>query len=365
MAGNIENTESRHATERPLVSVVINNYNYGRFIGDAIDSALNQTYSNVEVIVVDDGSTDDSREVIEGYGEKIKAVFKLNGGQASAMNRGFEAAAGELIYFLDSDDIALPDCVEKFINYYNATAENSAALQFKLQIIDGDGNLTGGITPDLERLQGGEAVRLLEQKGSYVHPPTSGNVFSRSLLEKIMPIPEKDYRICADLHLCTLAALVGTVTDIEDVLAQYRIHGANHCAISEDEKDRSPVKNYVAAMIDESSARSRQKKICADYFHRPIGGNTDLLYLIFKSTGQKLFGDYNSSGAKSLKMAKRFLSDLKRDASSVPSRNKLAAAVYLMSVALLPRPVVYKLVERLFVRPPKSFELILKKSFGR
>src|ERR1035441_690125 len=89
----------------PSVSVVIDNYNYGRFLGEAIDSALNQTYPNVEVIVVDDGSTDNSREVIASFGDRIITVLKENGGQTSALNAGFTASRGEWIYLLDSDDL--------------------------------------------------------------------------------------------------------------------------------------------------------------------------------------------------------------------------------------------------------------------
>ena len=85
----------------PLVSIVINNYNYARFLPEAIESALAQTYPHKEIIVVDDGSTDDSRRVMESYGDRIKPIYKKNGGQASAMNLGYEAAKGDLIYFLD------------------------------------------------------------------------------------------------------------------------------------------------------------------------------------------------------------------------------------------------------------------------
>jgi len=92
----------------PLVSVLINNFNYGRFLSDAIDSALGQSYSNTEIIVVDDGSTDGSRDVIRGYGNRIISLFKPNGGQASAFNSAFAASKGEWILFLDSDDYFAP-----------------------------------------------------------------------------------------------------------------------------------------------------------------------------------------------------------------------------------------------------------------
>ena len=91
----------------PLVSILINNYNYDRFISQAIDSALNQTYPNVEVIVVDDGSTDNSLVVIRNYRDRITPVVKNNGGQASALNAGFSICKGEIICLLDADDLCL------------------------------------------------------------------------------------------------------------------------------------------------------------------------------------------------------------------------------------------------------------------
>src|SRR4051812_487104 len=84
-----------------LVSVVVNNHDYGRFLAEAIDSALGQTYLHTEVIVVDDGSTDDSREIIAGYGSRVTAVLKENGGQASAFNAAFRELRGEVVLFLD------------------------------------------------------------------------------------------------------------------------------------------------------------------------------------------------------------------------------------------------------------------------
>src|SRR5262249_35043848 len=94
---------------KPLVSVIINNYNYERFVGDAIASALDQSYERKEVIVVDDGSTDGSRSVIQGYAKRLVVVSKANGGQASAFNAGFAKSRGEIICFLDADDVFLPN----------------------------------------------------------------------------------------------------------------------------------------------------------------------------------------------------------------------------------------------------------------
>ena len=100
----------------PLVSIVIDNYNYGGFVAEAIDSALAQTYPRTEVIVVDDGSTDGSREIIAAYGDRVRPLLKDNGGQASAFNAGFGLSRGEVILFLDADDALLPTAVAEAVD---------------------------------------------------------------------------------------------------------------------------------------------------------------------------------------------------------------------------------------------------------
>ncbi len=99
-----------------LVSIAINNFNYGRFVGDAIDSALAQRYPHVEVIVVDDGSTDDSHRVIDRYRDRVVTLFKENGGMASTHNAAFERAGGDVVIFLDADDTLLPTAAERAVD---------------------------------------------------------------------------------------------------------------------------------------------------------------------------------------------------------------------------------------------------------
>ncbi len=91
------------------VSVIINNYNYGEFLSQAIESALAQTHAPIEIIAVDDGSTDGSREILSGYGKRVSALLKMNGGQASAFNAGWSASRGDILCFLDADDWWIPE----------------------------------------------------------------------------------------------------------------------------------------------------------------------------------------------------------------------------------------------------------------
>lgn len=96
-----------------LVSTIIPTYNRSRIVVEAIDSILSQTYGNIEIIVVDDGSTDDTLERLRQYGDRIRVLSQQNAGPGIARNRGIAAARGELIAFLDSDDLWLPSKIER------------------------------------------------------------------------------------------------------------------------------------------------------------------------------------------------------------------------------------------------------------
>lgn len=207
-------------TRTPTVSIVVNNYNYGRFVGDAIESALSQTYRYVEVIVVDDGSTDDSKRIMQGWGNRIRAVFKENGGQASALNAGFPIATGDLVMFLDSDDKLLNIAAETIAREWQS---GGVRMQYPLEVMDASGMPLG-------RLVGGAIVPSSLVGPFGVGSPMSGNVFSRYVLEKIMPIPEEQWRICADSYLVAASSVFGDVKYLEQPLAWYRIHGNNKVA---------------------------------------------------------------------------------------------------------------------------------------
>ena len=99
-----------------MISVLIPTYNRKEWLKQTLNCVSKQTYKDFEVIVVDDGSTDDSREIISSYGDRIKAILKENGGQASAFNQGFALSQGEIICFLDSDDLFQPKKVATIIH---------------------------------------------------------------------------------------------------------------------------------------------------------------------------------------------------------------------------------------------------------
>jgi glycosyltransferase involved in cell wall biosynthesis len=221
----------------PKASIVISSYNYARFLGAAIDSALGQSWPNTEVIVVDDGSTDASRDVIGGYGERVRAVLKNNGGMASTQNAGFAASQGDLVIFLDADDALLSNAAQEAARHFADAAV--VRVQWNMWEIDAGGQRTGRQVPGRE-LQSGDFFRRVIDEGpdACVGPPTSGNAWSRPFLAQVLPIPEAQFRQHSDTYLMTLAPLYGSLAAAAEPLGLYRVHGGNDYACkSVDEKN--------------------------------------------------------------------------------------------------------------------------------
>ena len=210
---------------RPLVSIVINNYNYGRYLRAAIDGALAQTYPHIEVIVVDDGSTDESREIIESYEKRILPVIKANGGQGSALNAGFAASRGEIVMFLDADDEYLEEAVDRVIA---AWRPGVAKVQFQLELIDDRGKPLGTLVPPFKDfIPNGDISDRIVRFGEYPTSPASGNAYARAALTRLMPLDEAIWSLAADKPLALLTLFFGDVVTLCAPLGRYRIHAAN------------------------------------------------------------------------------------------------------------------------------------------
>lgn len=208
-------------------SIIVSSYNYAPFLRQAIDSALAQTYRETEVIVVDDGSTDGSRDLIRSYGSEVIALLKENGGQASAFNAGWHAAGGEVIIFLDSDDGFEPTAVERAMELFAAAP--IAKVHWPLWLVDKDGVRSGRVHPQTQLPEGDLRDEVLQSSPAYYGwPPTSGNAWSRSFLEKVLPMPEAPFRTCPDFYLSALAPLYGPMKRVDEPQGFWRLHGANN-----------------------------------------------------------------------------------------------------------------------------------------
>jgi glycosyltransferase involved in cell wall biosynthesis len=209
------------------LSVIITNYNYARFVEAAISSALNIDYEPKEIVVVDDGSTDGSQKIISALANRhpeVVPIFKSNGGQVDALNVGFMASDGDIIYTLDADDEVLPDMMTRVLTKWGPGVSRG---QFMMRIIDSNSVSTGRLHQRLPLDLDPQTVRNeLLRTASYPWAPTSGTVYSRSFLTTVLPLEIGKYRYF-DLPLATLAPLYGDVVTLSEVLALYRVHGNN------------------------------------------------------------------------------------------------------------------------------------------
>jgi len=227
----------------PLVSIIIRNYNYGHFIADAINSALAQTYSHCEVILVDDGSQDNSREVIAGFGNRVRTFFKSNGGEASAFNLGFAESRGDVICFLDSDDVFLPTKVQRVVDGLATCPQGWCFHHLQWS----DAHLNPIATPSIPYTTGKYDFRagFLEGKCPFAAPATSGLAFSRVLMNQIVPVPEA----ATDNYLKFVSLALEPGYFIAERCALQRIHGDNIYTGRNDEVLRANVKLVTAAGV--------------------------------------------------------------------------------------------------------------------
>jgi glycosyltransferase involved in cell wall biosynthesis len=248
------------AMSGPLVSIIINNHNYARFLAAAIDSALAQDYPSFEVIVVDDGSTDNSRDVIASYGGRITPVFKENGGQASAFNSGVAASGGQILSFLDADDSFHPSKVGCVVRAFSAHGLNAKPMMIHHLLETKDENGEKFSAPQ----QGRSHASPLNLYGfakkhhyvTYEAGPTSTISINRALANRLFPIPEAGVRVSADDFIVYGALLLADVYSLPVKLGDYRVHGNNHWYYSRRRKSpefERALESYLNAKLVESS----------------------------------------------------------------------------------------------------------------
>jgi glycosyltransferase involved in cell wall biosynthesis len=254
--------ELRPLPAQPLVSILVSNYNYGRFIGDTIKSALDQTYSNLELIICDDGSTDDSVQVIEEYvrrDSRLHLIRKENGGQASGFNAAFAASRGEIIALLDSDDLFLSRKVERIVADFQAHPDCGLGLQ---RIIRMSADLRRqGVWPMSDSLPyGWHGTRLLRDGGIMPYaPPTSGLSLRRDVAERLFPLPlERPLVSCPDQLIVRLAPFLTNVTRDLEALSAYRLHASNNYG-----PDRVTAESFQRELTYAEALWSAQKRFLA------------------------------------------------------------------------------------------------------
>ncbi|MET4560716.1 glycosyltransferase involved in cell wall biosynthesis [Lysinibacillus parviboronicapiens] len=217
-----------------LVSVLINNYNYGEFLKECIDSVVNQSYSNIEIVVYDDGSRDDSLTLLKEYKDKITLIAKENYGkspninQMNAIYRAFLEAKGDIILLLDSDDYFKKDKVEKVVNVFKENPEIEI-VQHLLEEVDRKGKARNSIVPILKKVGNHKDYILTNSSLSHLFVPTSGLAFKKTFLDKALPLKEDEAtNLWADTRLMLLGAITTKIINLYEPLTCYRQHGNNN-----------------------------------------------------------------------------------------------------------------------------------------
>lgn len=228
MTNQLKPIDLPEMAESPLVSVLVANYNYARFIGEAIESVLRQTYPNFEVIICDDGSTDNSVEVVRAYSlrdERIRLVSQNNGGVASALNAAYRASRGEIVCLLDADDVFLPEKLERVLEAFRGAPRSGECIH-RITKMRGDGRTFSYARPPF-LVSGWVATEALRLGGRVRNlPPASGLSFRRAVADLMFPVPTTLRRM-VDAYISHTAQFFTEVCTVEGQLAKQRIHEDN------------------------------------------------------------------------------------------------------------------------------------------
>jgi glycosyltransferase involved in cell wall biosynthesis len=211
----------------PHVSVLIDTYNQERFIERAIISVLEQDMpmGDVEILVIDDGSTDRTPELVRQFEPRVRLIRKPNGGQASAFNSGIAICSGEIVAFLDGDDWWAPEKLRRVVELMDQNPQVGIVGNGITETFENGDQHSEVLHETLRfRINSAEGARIFRRRKSQLG--TSRMTVRSEILRKIVPIPES-IRIEADEYIFTLAAALSDVSILGEALTFYRIHSGN------------------------------------------------------------------------------------------------------------------------------------------
>jgi glycosyltransferase involved in cell wall biosynthesis len=326
------------------VSIIVLNYNYGRFLAEAIDSALNQDHPLCEVIVVDDGSTDDSRAVVVRYGDRIRSVLReTNDGQVPALKDAWPLARHPILIFLDADDILFPNAAATVASRWTA---GTVKTQSPVVRIDMAGRQIGSIMPKYPpNLDTATLRRTLLRTGCCFLSPSSGNAYSRSLIEAVERDGgfelESPRDFCMDVIMECNAPFYGEVITIYEPLAYYRIHDNNDNMYHVVDKTRfDKLSRYITLKLDYFAGRCRTWGWAFD----PNAARNRSVWAL---ECRLVCGKFGSSGHPLEEPVWRTLARALRayiSARELPVSNRVISAAWFISVAVTPRALARRLI---------------------
>jgi glycosyltransferase involved in cell wall biosynthesis len=343
------------------ISIIILNYNYGCFLAEAIDSALNQTHPLCEVIVVDDGSTDDSRAVIARYHDRIRSVLReTNDGQIPALKDAWPLARHPILIFLDADDVLFPHAAATVASRWTAGAVKTQSPVVRM---DKAGRQIGSIMPKYPpNLDTATLRRMLLRTGGCFLSPSSGNAYSRDLLEAVARDGgfelESPREFCMDVIMECNAPFYGEVVTIYEPLAYYRIHDSNDNMYHVLDKARfHKLSRYITVKLDYFSGRCRTRGWA---FDPTAARNRSIWGLECRLVCGKLASARDPlEDPVWLTLARALRAHI--DATELPVSNRVISGAWFIGVAVSPRVIARRLIALRFVTTerPAWFERLL------
>lgn len=214
------------------VSVIIPTYNYGRFVGEAIESVLAQTYPIAEIVVVDDGSTDDTEDIVRRFGD-VRYIKQPNAGVCAARNKGFEISTGEIIAFLDADDTWLPEKVERQVAKFEEDAD-IGLVHCGMREFDSATGETRAV--HLDGLEGWVATEIALFTLPTILGPGGAILVRHDVIDDVGGFDTR-LKNGEDWEFCLRVAMKYKVGFVREVLVNYRSHGMNaHKNVAEMER---------------------------------------------------------------------------------------------------------------------------------
>ena len=253
--------------KQPLVSVIIPNYNYADYLPETINSVLGQGYPGTEIIVVDDGSQDDSENVIRSYGERVRLIKQNNQGVSAARNRGVQESTGELVAFLDADDVWLPNKLERQVQ---RILDDPAIglVHCGLEEVDSSGHLVGVL---LDGMEGSVSREMLLFNRSVILGAGSTALVPRATFDAVGGFDTR-LSTSADWDFCYRVAFRQRVAFVPEALVRYRTHGANmHSNIKVMEHDM--LLGYAKAFRTDDVELLAMRRHCYGNIHMVLAGS--------------------------------------------------------------------------------------------
>lgn len=242
-----------------LVSVIIPTYNRENIIKDAIETVLNQTYQEFEIIIVDDGSTDNTKEVVQKYNDdRIKYIYQPNSGKPSiARNTGIKAAKGDFIAFLDSDDLWNQEMLERHVKILNANKNIGFTTSWNSSVLF-DGTKLYNRTCYADNSEAYINYLLLEPDKAYTGP--SSALVKKECLDSV-GVFDSEMDFCEDWDLFYRLAVRYEMVNIKEILTSVRVHKESFTQNSEFSKFRNSYLKFLEKSFQNEKLPTKMQKL--------------------------------------------------------------------------------------------------------